>query len=72
MKVHKEKTEGEAAAGEELDGGASPEDEEESSISSTSKPVADMKVTRTFFKHTESHSEVEIQHSFSNDVVIYM
>jgi hypothetical protein len=57
VKVHKEKAAEEAAASEELDGGASPEEEEESSISSTSKPVTDMKVTRTFFRHIELGSK---------------
>lgn len=47
VKVHKVKTEKEVAAEAELEGGVSPV-EEESSISSTSKPVTDMKVTRTF------------------------
>jgi hypothetical protein len=47
-KVHKEKTEQKLATEVELEDGASPEDEEESSISSTSKPATDIKVTATF------------------------
>jgi hypothetical protein len=35
----------------ELEGGVSPEEEEESSISSTSKPLTDMKVTATLLEH---------------------
>jgi hypothetical protein len=51
VKVHKEKTELKLATEVELEGGVSPEEEEESSISSTSKPVTDMKVTATLLEH---------------------
>jgi hypothetical protein len=47
-KVLKEKTEQKLATEVDLEGGASPEEEEESSISSTSKPATDIKVTATF------------------------
>jgi hypothetical protein len=49
-KVHKEKTEEKMATESELEGEMSPEEEEESSISSTSKPVTDIKVTATLLK----------------------
>lgn len=52
--MHKEKTEQKLAAEVELGGRVSPEEEEESSISSTSKPVTDMKVRATLLEHITS------------------
>lgn len=51
--MYKEKTEQKLAAEVELGGRVSPE-EEESSISSTSKPVTDTKVRATLLKHITS------------------
>jgi hypothetical protein len=50
VKVHSEKTEQKLATEVELEGGASPEEEEESSISSTSKPATDIKVMAIFLE----------------------
>jgi hypothetical protein len=56
-KVHKEKTEQKLAAEVELGGRVSPEEEEESSISSTSKPVTDIKVRGTLLEHITSEDQ---------------